>query len=280
MFVPMQHNMDMLKLGLFLDSNIINNLSERSNIAPIGFWAQECNPEIKENVLQQYKIDEELINSSDAVLINTTNNNLKLELTTKSIKKGVRPILNNPVGLSHSSLSQIQQLALEIGIPINFCQLGYDLHDIDTPFQEPFIAHLKRNIETHPMSEAAFYEILYHDLATALKITTLDVRKVRAYSLPQCSLSPSALFVMIDFNNSSVITYTLQTQTLQNSIDIQISCGTLHKSYVVPNASASLSLELEKCIEGIVTHTKKRNSIELALVTARLAETILSKISQ
>lgn len=280
MFVPMLHYTNMLKLGLFLDSNFNDHLSEHSNIAPVGYWTKEYDIDIKENLLQHFRIDEELINSSDAVFINTNSSSLKLELASKSIKKGVRPILNNPFGLSYSSLSQIHQLALEIGVPINFCQLGHDLDGIDTPFREPFIVHLNRNIETQTMSEVAFHEILYHDLATALKITNLDVRKVRAYSLPQCSLLPSALYVMIDFNNSSVISYTLQTQALKNSIDIQISCGTTCKNYTVSDIIPSQSLEFERCIERIISQTRKENSIELALATARLAEAILSKINQ
>ncbi|MGE0077371.1 MAG: hypothetical protein AB7S48_05880 [Bacteroidales bacterium] len=273
----------MLKLGFFLDSNTANNqvedILESTHHNCAGLWVQDSNAILTGNLPQRFNCDEDLIACSDVAVI-ATNNDLKFELTSKTIKKGVTPILNNTQGLSNSSLNQLQQLALEIGVNIEFCQLGFNFNDIELPISTPFITHLKRSIESDIMNESTFREILLYDLATALKISKLDIRKVRAYSLPQYATIPSNLFVMIDFCNSSVVSYTLQTNSSTSSLDIQISTSEKKHSYTISDRILFQNSDIKSCIANISNNTKFSNNIDLALAATHLVDTVISKINQ
>ncbi len=277
MFAATQFGITMLKLGFLLKSETPNNqideIISRTGCQLTGVYSEDSsfNSDI-----------DELLNSCDILLI-ACSNEQKFETVSKAIKKGVIPIINSIDGLTSTSLSQLQQLANEIGIRLGFVELGYNFDGYSIPFESPFIGNLKRYIGKPVNDEATFQQYLTYDIATALKFSKLDVRKVRAYGLPICSNIPQSLMVMVDFGNNSVFTYNLQQANDIEQLEYEISTGKYSEKINIltnPYSSEKLAIEASvKAISGIVNRSESANTIELALEATKLVDTILSKIN-
>ncbi len=277
MFAPTQFGITMLKLGLLLKSKISNNQIDEI-ISGTGCQLAKV---FTEDSAINSDIDE-LLSSCDILLIACTNER-KFEIASRAIKKGVVPIINNIDGLNSSTLSQLQQLANEIGIKFCFVELGHNFDGYSIPSENPFIGNLKRYIGKPISDEATFQQYLTYDIATALKFSKLDVRKVRAYGLPMCSNIPQSLMVMVDFGNNSVFTYNLQQANDIEQLEYEISTGKYSEKINIlttPYSSENLAIEASvKAISGIVNRSESANTIELALEATKLVDTILSKIN-
>jgi hypothetical protein len=277
MFAPTQFGITMLKLGFLFKSEISNNqidkiISETGcQLAGVFTGDSSIHSDI-----------DDLLSSCDILFIACTNER-KFEIASRAIKKGVVPIINNIDGLNSSTLSQLQQLANEIGIKFCFVDLGHNFDGYRIPFENPFIGNLKRYTSKPISDEATFQQYLIYDIATALKFSKLDVRKVRAYGLPICSNIPQSLMVMVDFGNNSVFTYNLQQTKDIDQLEYEISTGkNCEKINILttPYSSENLAVETSvKAISGIFNRSESVNTIELALEATKLVDTILSKIN-
>lgn len=273
MFAATQFGITMLKLGFLLKSETPNNeideIISRTGCQLAGVCSEDSS--VNSDI-------DEILNSCDILLI-ACSNEQKFEMASKAIKKGVIPIINSVDGLNSSTLSQLQQLANEIGINLGFAELGYSIYGYDIPFDSPFIGHLKRYLKKPINNELTFQQYLIYDIATALKFSKLDVRKVRAYGLPVCSKIPQSLMVMVDFGNNSAFTYNLQQTNDIDQVEFEISTGCNSEKL---NISKPQHYTLEtnvKAIDGIANRSEYLNTIELAIETTRLVDTILSKIN-
>lgn len=267
----------MLKLGVSFKSNISSNQIDEiirvTGCQLAGVFAEDSS--------NNSDIDD-LLSECDILLV-ACSNERKFEIASKAIKKGVVPIINNIDGLNSSTLSSLQQLANEIGIRVGFVELGHSLDDFSLPFDIPFILHLKRYLKK-PITESAFNQYLIYDIATALKFSKLDVRKVRAYGLPICTDIPQSLMVMVDFSNNSVFTYNLQQTDDIEQLNVEVFNGSNSSAFDIPvfNCLAE-NISVKTCIRAIssiVNNSASVNTIELAIETTRLADTIQSKINQ
>lgn len=277
MFAVTQFGITMLKLGFLLKSETPNNqideIISRTGCQLAGVCSEDSpvNSDI-----------DELLNSCDILLI-ACSNEQKFEMASKAIKKGVIPIINSIDGLTSVSLSQLQQLTNEIGIKLAFVELGHNFDGYDIPFENPFIGNLKRYIGKPVNDEATFQQYLTYDIATALKFSKLDIRKVRAYGLPICSNIPQSLMVMVDFGNNSVLTYNLQQTNDVEQFEYEISTGKYSEKINIlttPYPSENLTVETSvQVITCIANNSKNNNSIELAIESTKLVDTILSKIN-
>ncbi len=277
MFATTQFGITMLKLGFLLKSKISNNQIDE---IISGTGCQLAGVFTEDSAINS-DIDD-LLNSCDILFIACTNER-KFEIASRTVKKGVVPIINNIDGLNSSTLSQLQQLANEIGIKFCFVELGHNFDGYSIPFENPFIGNLKRYIGNPISDESTFQQYLTYDIATALKFSKLDIRKVRAYGLPICSNIPQSLMVMVDFGNNSVFTYNLQQTNDIEQLEYEISTGNYSEKINIlttPYSSENLAIEASvKAISGIVSRSESANTIELALEATKLVDTILSKIN-
>jgi len=277
MFAATQFGITMLKLGFLLKSETPNNqideIISRTGCQLAGVCSEDSS--VNSDI-------DELLNSCDILLI-ACSNEQKFEMASKAIKKGVIPIINSIDGLTSVSLSQLQQLANEIGIKLGFVELGHNFDEYSIPFQNPFIGNLKRYFSEPITDELIFLQCLTHDIATALKLSKLDVRKVRAYELPVCSKIPQSLMVMVDFGNNSVFTYNLQQTGDIDQVEFEISTGSnSQKLNILSSQHSTESIAVEKSIKvisNIANRSENLNTIELALEATKLVDTILSKIN-
>lgn len=266
----------MLKLGFLLKSETPNNQIDEIISRTGCQFAGVCS----ENSSVNSYIDE-LLSNCDILLISCSNEQ-KFEIASKAIKKGVIPIINSIDGLTSASLYQLQLLANEIGIKMGFVELGHNLDGYDIPFENPFIGNLKRYIGKPISDESTFQQYLIYDIATALKFSKLDVRKVRAYGLPICSNIPQSLMAMVDFGNNSVFTYNLQLTNDIEHLEFEISTGSNSEkinTLTTPYSGENLTVETSvQVVSGIANNSKNNNTIELAIESTKLVDTILSKI--
>lgn len=276
----------MVKLGFFLNtpipSSAVNFIVKNSNASYSGVWLQENSP--REGCYNSpiYDSEDELICNSDIAIIGTSNN-FTFDLAAKAIKKGVIPIFADMPGLSYTLLNQLNLLSAEMGISIGFGLLGFYPAEITLPLEIPFIAYLKRRIDTSNLGADGFRAILTYDLASALKLSKLDIHRVKLFCLPHHSNTPNHLMVTVDFNNNSVFTYTLQNQRGSNHLDIEVFAGRNSRSlnYTYSDIHRGIDAKgIVKCINGATAHTKPgQDDIELAMATARLTEEVMSKIN-
>lgn len=277
MFAPTQFGITMLELGFLFKSKIPNNqvdeIISRTGCQLAGISTEDSS--VSSGI-------DELLSSCDILLI-ACSNEQKFEMASKAIKKGVIPIINSIDGLNSTSLSQLQQLANEIGIKLGFLKLGHNFDGYDIPLENPFIGNLKRYIGKTISDEATFQQYLTYDIATALKFSKLDVRKVRAYGLPVCSNIPKSLMAMVDFGNNSVFTYNLQLTNDIEQLELEISTGNNSEKINIlttPYSRENLTIETSvQVITGIANNSRNNNTIELAIESTKLVDTILSKIN-
>lgn len=275
----------MRKLGFALRTlkqiDRINAILSNSDSHCSGLWVEDSNLETESLEYNLFKNIDELIANSDILIIDSTND-LKFEIASKAIKKGVTPILSNVYGASNSTLNKLQQLALEMGIIIGIDQLGVNYSDVIVPIDIPFIAHFKRYISDETISYHTFKRTLLFDLASALKVSKLDIRKVRAYSIPLYASEPSNLMVLIDFSNNSVITYTLQTNSENNGLDIEVCTSENEQNFkcTYKDSIHDLSGEIAFTNLSLFNKIKTSGNIDLAIATKQVADTVLSKIKQ
>lgn len=270
-FAPTQLVITMQKLGFSLKANLtnhqFNDICKRAGCKLAGVWIEGASD------VEEF---DDLLSVCDMLLVDCSNEQ-KFDIVSKSIKKGVVPIIRSIDGLSTSALTQLQQLANEIGIRIGFVELGYPLNGFYFPVEVPIIVHLKHYLKK-TISELVFHQHLIRDIASVMKFSKLDVRKVRAYGLPICADMPQSLMIMVDFNNNSVFTCNIQLTDIEQQACIEIFNG--EASQVVDTSnSKSLVENVASAISDIANNSKTANTIELALETSKLVDVILSKIN-
>lgn len=272
----------MQKIGFAINSfsaiNPIDKIITNTNSQFAGLWVEELSS-IDES--PTYKTEEHidnLLNNCEILVINCSAQQ-KFEIISKAIKRGITPIVNNIDGLNTVALSQLQQLANEIGVTIVFDSLGYELNESQTALELPFIGHLKRCVSKSINTEEELLLYLKNDIATALKISKLDVRKTRVYGLPACSSIPSSLLIMVDFNNNSVFTYTFQLNTALSNFELEVLLTDSSKNFSVSFSELNND-NMGETLQNYFNNFQNIKNIELALETSKLMDSILSKINQ
>lgn len=272
----------MQKIGFainsFSENNPIDTILSNPNSQFAGLWVEEPS---SINEIIKYKPEnriDDLMDKCEMLIIDCSAQQ-KFEIISKAIKKGVVPIVNNIDGLNTAALSQLQQLANEIGVNIVFANLGYELNKNQTALELPFIGHLKRSVRESINTEEDFLRYLKNDIATALKISKLDVRKTRVYGLPACSSIPISLMIMVDFSNNSVFTYTFQQNTALSNFELEVLLTDSSKNISI-SFSEHNDDNLSETLQNYQNNFQNIKNIELALETSRLIDSILSKINQ
>lgn len=195
-----------------------------------------------------------------------------------AIKSGVDVFIANSQELTLPTLSQLDMLSHEIGIKLGFGQLGYILGLDHLHIEQPIIAEIRRSATI--ASTQHFDSILKFDIATALTLTKNKIRKIRAYSVPNKSPIPSTLFALIDFDNSSAITYTLSGTEGNSAFHAKIhhSDKTLHFEIPDPDRMDYKELDFNNFVTYCSNNTEPEQGVELASNTVFVTETIYSKI--
>ncbi|MCB8964801.1 MAG: hypothetical protein H6536_07170 [Bacteroidales bacterium] len=267
----------MPRVGLFVDSTIpdevVNKAFGGSGCSCVGQWVQSLNHNSQALDL--------LIAQSDIAFIDVLPD-FKFDVAAKAIRRGVTPILNSPEGLSHANLCQLQQLALEMGLAVNFNTLGACLGSMVLPLSTPFIARIERTVNQKIGSWDSFMALLVSDIATALKLSRLNIRKVRAYSIPVNVSVPSNLLVLIDFTDNSVATYSFQTLSAPEQLAVSITEGEGNQSFLIPSTEGGGALRegfpIELFLKKIPSRGIVPENIELAVRVSNVIDAVLSKI--
>lgn len=202
----------------------------------------------------------------------------QVEIAVLAIKSGADTYIANSQDLTLPTLNQLEMFAREIGVKLGFGQLGYNIGTSNLHIEHPIIAQIKRN--TSIASAQHFDSIIKFDIATALNLTKNKIRKIRAYSVPTKTPIPATLFVLIDFDNNSAITYTLSNTDENSSFEVELhhSTQTLHFEIPEPDTLSYKQIDFDQFLECTSNNSEPEKGVELASNTVFVVETIYSKI--
>ncbi len=146
------------------------------------------------------------------------------DLSAKVLRKGINLFLANLPEYSHSALLELNQLALEIGVPVGFGCAGSNLIRPGEIISNYFILQLTRDAVPQTDDET-FRRMLIHDLASFVRIKPCGMKKIRVNGLPLFTKHPKAINLRLEYDNSSVITSSLTRVNSQPKCALRFFSG-------------------------------------------------------
>lgn len=200
----------------------------------------------------------------------------------KAIKLGLNLLICGLQDITEQQIETLQNLSNEIGILIGFSGIAHPFRTLSPPVNEPFIARITRKtlqkaIDNRPMLS----RILRYDLATLLALNHNPIRKIRAYSIPQCSVSPQSILIFIDFTDDSAITYSLNAHARQNNLTLELDrpSGTMLEEALYPTEPfRNLPNDLASLIHNISNHSEPTYNPFLVSLTIQTYSIITKKL--
>lgn len=272
----------MIKLGFICDSlqtvESYHLNSANSNLCHlVGVCLLNSVEPVPAAQFRMYEHPEQLLADIELVVVDIPSDKTQ-QVVTQVIKLGVNAFLSNWQDLSLSELSRLDQLSHEIGVKLGFGGLGYALGINNMRVSQPSITEIRRCSPI--VSVQHFDNLMRFDLATALALNRTQLRKIRAYSVPNQAPIPSTLLVLIDFVDGSAICYTLNRCERNASFDVDIHHGvqTLHFDIPNPDCLDYKALDLNNLLNQLQNGMDPVQGVQLANSTVFVTETVYSKI--
>lgn len=271
----------MFRIGVFIDSAssvCLEHLIElNSTFALKGVFGREGVELPMLPCVEVFDSADGLLAQIDVALILGDGDGV-VPLAVQAIKSGVNVYVDSFHVLTLADLTQMDMLAREIDIKLGFGHLGYRASIDGVQVEYPMIAEVRRNVSIASTQHLDL--ILKRDLATAININRSTVHRVHAYGVPSKVAIPSVLFVVVDFDNSSAITYILNNTSGDNSFEIKIHHSTEPFTYNVPNPDIldCPLADFNNFIAGLEGGSEQYYGFELAICAASVVATIYSKL--
>lgn len=199
-----------MKAGFFFQSwvniDILQSLAEKIDIQLVGAFFHDQN-NINYSNPKIYKSEDELLVQIEVAYIFLDKNSY-FDFTAKAIKRGVNIFLASLPNYTNSELFEINQLSSEIGIPIGFGCAGEDLIRHDEILGNYFMLQFTRDAGAETNDEK-FRRMLIYDIASFVRIKPSGLRKLRVNGLPLFTQSPKAINLRMEYDNSSIIVYSI-----------------------------------------------------------------------
>lgn len=128
-----------------------------------------------------------------------------IDFTSKALKRGVNVFIASLPNCSHNTLLELNELSIEIGVPIGFGCAGELLIKQDEIEGNYFILDLIHDMGSE-VNEVVFRRKLIYDIASFVRIKPCGLRKVRVNGIPLFDKLPKAFKLRLEYDNSSIIT--------------------------------------------------------------------------
>jgi len=199
-----------MKAGFFfqnqVSSDLLLSLTEKLNIQLVGVFFKNQNSVDFSNP-KIFNSEDELLAQIE-VAYNFLDESSYFEITVKALKRGVNIFLASLPNYTNNALTEINQLAFEINIPIGFGCSGETLIKQDEIVSNYFMLQLTRDAGSET-SDEKFRRMLIYDLASFVRIKPCGLRKFRVNGLPLFTKSPKAINLRMEYDNGSTIAYSI-----------------------------------------------------------------------
>lgn len=196
-----------MKAGFFfynpVNIDVLESIAAQNGIELVGAYFKNVNnfQEQKGKVVEF--ADELLVQVETAFIFFDITKDF--DFIAKAIKRGVNVFLGSLPDSSYSVLSEINNLSLEIGIPVGFGCSGEILISPDEIIGNYFMLQLSHDMGRE-FSDDAFRRKLIYDIASFVRVRPCGLKKFRVSGIPLFSKSPKSFMLRMEYDNSSVIT--------------------------------------------------------------------------
>lgn len=194
-----------MRVGFFFQHpvsiELLLDIAKRNNFKLIGAFFK--NDDDLGSKSYTFESEDELLVQIDVAFVFLDSFNY-LDFATKALRRGVNLFLASLPDYSHSSLVEVNELSLEIGVPVGFGCAGEILIKQDEIISNYFMLQLTRDAGV-AINDEAFRRMLIYDIASFVRVRPCGLKKLRVNSLPLFTKSSKAINLRLEYDNGSVI---------------------------------------------------------------------------
>ena len=196
-----------MKAGFFfyrtVDINVLETISEQFGIELVGAYFKE-NGELQSQNSKIFTFEDELLVQIEiAFIFYDVNENF--DFISKALKRGVNIFLASLPDSSHNTLLELNELSIEIGVPVGFGCAGEVLIKQEEIVGNYFMLNLIHDMGRE-VNDVIFRRKLIYDIASFVRIRPCGLRKFRVNGIPLFDKVPKAFKLRLEYDNSSIIT--------------------------------------------------------------------------
>lgn len=198
-----------MKTGFFFekipDLDLVTHFALSNKLQLAGISVNE--KEGLTNDLSFLKPEDELIAQIELAIIFLDGKSY-FKLAAKALKKGINIFLASLPDYKLDELITLKELAFEINRRVGFGCSGFNLIDPSELYIKHFMIQMNRDTGADT-NDLAFSRILVQDIASFVRLKPCGVKKLRVNGVPIFSITPKALNLRLEYDNNSVIVYSL-----------------------------------------------------------------------
>lgn len=277
-----------------MDIELLLDASRKNRINLVGVWFNSAPADFDHGKSEYiFRSADDLLPLIDVAIVFAGREHY-FDLSAKVLRKGINLFLANLPEYSHSALLELNQLALEIGVPVGFGCAGSNLIRPGEIISNYFIIQLTRDAVPQTDDET-FRRMLIHDLASFVRIKPCGLKKIRVNGLPLFTKYPKAINLRLEYDNSSVITSSLTRVNSQPKCVLRFFSGNdgyfkdtpayLQAFSPLTTSNPGLLLHDKHFMESLADYIKTTEArqqplfgIEHAIETLSLAESVEDRL--
>ncbi len=195
-----------MKAGFFFEDpvsiELLLEIAKSNNFELVGAFFKNHDKSIVSKPLT-FDLEDELLVQIDVAFVFLDSSNY-LDFAAKALRRGVNLFLASLPDYTHSGLIEVNELSLEIGVPVGFGCAGEILIKQDEIISNYFMLQLTRDAGL-AINDDAFRRMLIYDIASFVRVRPCGLRKLRVNSLPLFTKSSKAINLRLEYDNGSVI---------------------------------------------------------------------------
>lgn len=252
-----------MKAGFFfnypVNIDVLESIAAQNGIEFVGAYFKNANYiQKKEKV---FEFAEELLVQVETAFIffDITKD---FDFIAKAIKRGVNVFLGSLPDSSYSVLSEINNLSLEIGVPVGFGCSGEILISPDEIVGNYFMLQLSHDMGREATDDS-FRRKLIYDIASFVRVRPCGLKKIRVNGIPLFSKSPKSFMLRMEYDNSSVITTCITRIDEPVKSELRFFSG--DDGYLKELPEENVSIKSEALTESLILLTDKNYLANLSL---------------
>ncbi|NVO09006.1 MAG: hypothetical protein HXX16_03495 [Bacteroidales bacterium] len=199
-----------MKAGFFfqfpISIELLLDIAKSNDFELVGAFFKNFDNSIGSNPYI-YESEDELLVQIDVAFV-FFDRSCYLDFTAKTLRRGVNLFLASLPDYTHAALVEVNELSIEIGVPIGFGCAGEILIRQDEVISNYFMLQLIRDAGM-AINDDVFRRMLIYDVASFVRIRPCGLRKLRVNSLPLFTKSSKLINLRMEYDNGSVIASSL-----------------------------------------------------------------------
>ncbi len=196
-----------MKAGFFfykpVEIDLLESIANHYGVELVGAYSKD-NQGLENPNPKIFAYEDELLVQIEVAFI-FYDINTDFDFIAKALKRGVNVFIASLPDCTHNTLLELNELSIEIGVPVGFGCAGEILIKQDEIVGNYFMLNLIHDMGGE-VNDLIFRRKLIYDIASFVRIRPCGLRKFRVNGIPLFDKVPKAFELRLEYDNSSIIT--------------------------------------------------------------------------